>query len=554
MLHVSNVSKRYGETLLFEGVSFDLNPGDRVGLVGPNGCGKTTLLRILMGLETPDVGSVRWDPGAEPGYLPQALPIEPEATVQDALRGNRVGPEHWAEQVQALAMRLASAKGAERGRVERAYHQALERLTQAAKALPEHVQAQVLAGLGLEDVSPETPLPILSGGQRTRLGLARLLLQNPSLLLLDEPTNHLDIAALEWLEEYLHAYRGAMLIVSHDRAFLNRTVKQILEIDPPSHKVIMYMGNYDAYALTKAQEREKHRQAYKEQQERIARLEGAISQLKGHARGIERETIHYHYRKVAKKVARQATVRQKRLERLLSSEECVEKPKLNWEMKLEFVNTPPSGQDVLILEGLGKRFGERVLFEDVNLILLRGERVAFLGANGSGKTTLLRIIMGLEEPSQGSCRLGANVKAGYLAQDQDNLDENATVLETVRHQTSLSETDARGFLHFFLFQGDEVFTRVGQLSFGERARLALGTLVLQGCNLLLLDEPINHLDIPSRERFEDALRQFEGTVVAVVHDRYFVERFATSIWSLEERTVHRYVDLADARRRGANEP
>ena len=554
MLHVSNISKRYGDNLLFEKVSFDLNAGDRVGLVGPNGCGKTTLLRILIDEELPDTGSVRHAISrVRTGYLPQALTYGEAATVRDVLRGSYDQQGYWAARVQELATELAEAEGDDLDALATEYAAALDHLGRASEHLPEYIIERVLHGLGLDSVHPSTPVRILSGGQKTRLGLARILLSNASLLLLDEPTNHLDITALEWLEGYLRSYQGAMLIVSHDRTFLDRTVTRILELNDETHTLVDYPGNYSDYARAKERERRKLWQDYKEQQERIARLRGAVRQLKGHAGKIERETIHYHYRKIAKKVARQAVIRQRRIERLLESEEHIEKPRRpasrGWDMKLEFVGAPPSGQDVLILEGLSKRYGDHLLFQEVNLVLRRGERITFVGPNGSGKTTLLRIIVGEESATTGSVKLGANVRLGYLSQEQDNLDWSLTPLETVRRMASVSETEARNFLHYFLFAGDDVFTPVNRLSYGERARLALGVFVLQGCNLLLLDEPINHLDIPSREGFERALAAYEGTVLAVVHDRYFVERFATGVWAIERGTVRRYIDLDDARRR-----
>jgi ATP-binding cassette subfamily F protein 3 len=329
---------------------------------------------------------------------------------------------------------------------------------------------------------------------------------------------------------------------------LDNTVTRILEIDPATHAVNDYAGNYTAYAEAKERERAQAWQTYHEQQEELARLQGTMRELSGHASGIEQETIHFHYRKQAKKIARQAVVRRRRVERMLESEDLQEKPKEGWQIKLEFVDTPVSGQDVLILEGLTKRFGDLVLFHDVNLVLQRGERVALIGPNGCGKTTLLRMVVGEEPASAGSIRVGANVRVGYLSQEQDNLNWERTVLETIRRTAALNETDARSFLHFFLFAGEDVFRRVGDLSFGERSRLALAVLVLQGCNLLLLDEPINHLDIPSRERFEQALEGYEGTVLAVVHDRYFVRRFASAVWSVAKGTIRRHVDLEDARK------
>ena len=552
MLQVYDLGKRYGDTLLFEQVNFVVNAGERVGLVGPNGCGKTTLLRILVGQEQPDRGSARLSVDrSKLGYLPQGLILEQEHTVGDILYSESLDERYWLEQVETLtqAMSQAAAGNAADGDlavIEQSYAHALERLTTAAATMPEHQIDTILAGLGLSGIALDTPIAILSGGQKTRLGLARILLQDPGVLLLDEPTNHLDIEALEWLEEYLSGYRGALLIVSHDRTFLDNTIQTVLEMNTETHTVNAYPGNYGAYAEAKRREREKHAQEYADQQERIARLQGAIDGWKGQASRIENETIDFHYRKQAKKIARQGVMRQRRLERMLESEDLLEKPRQSWEMKLEFVNTPPSGQDVLVLDGLAKAYGERCLFRDVDLVLRRGERIALVGPNGTGKTTLLRLIMGEQEATAGRIRVGSNVKIGYLAQEQETLAPDRDALETVQRTASLSETDARRFLHYYLFSGDDVFTPVGELSYGERARLALGLLVLQGCNLLLLDEPINHLDIASRERFEDALADFDGTVLAVVHDRYFVQRFATGIWALQNGSIRPYPELRQA--------
>ncbi|NIU61811.1 MAG: ATP-binding cassette domain-containing protein [Pseudomonas stutzeri] len=550
MLQVNHISKTYGDDVILEDVSFVLNPGDRVGLVGPNGCGKTTLLRIIVGQEQPDRGSVRFSPAdVTVGYLAQALEFEPGATVGDVMRQAIEGLHEAERQVEALAQRMSVAAGDdELARLMDEYADALARFEAAGGYAVSHEVDAVLAGLGLDAVDQATPVAILSGGQKTRLGLARLLQTRPQLLLLDEPTNHLDIEALEWLEEFLAGYDGGVLIVSHDRTLLDRTVHTILELDPLTHTVTAYPGNYSEYWQAKERELENQWATYKDQQERIARMEGEIRGLAGHARRIERGTLHYHYRKIAKGLARRAVVQKRRLERLLESEERVEKPTRTWQMKLAFEGTPPSGKDVLLLEDLAMGYDGQPLFSGVDLTLRQGERVALVGPNGSGKTTLLRSIVGQVAPLAGRIRLGAGVMVGYYSQEQEGLDGASTPFEEIRRVAPMGETEARRFLHYFLFGGDDVFVPVESLSFGERARLALAKLVAAGCNLLLLDEPINHLDIPSRERFEQGLAAFEGTVLAVVHDRYFIERFATGLWSVERGTVRRYIDLEDLRR------
>ena len=553
MLQVSNLSKTYGDDVILEDVSFVVNPGERVGLVGPNGCGKTTLLRIIVGQEQPDRGSVRFSPAdVTVGYLAQALEFEAGATVGDVMRQAVEGLHEAERQVEALAQQMTVAQGDELAPLMDEYADALARFEAAGGYRVPHEVDAILAGLGLDAVDQATPVAVLSGGQKTRLGLARLLQIGPQILLLDEPTNHLDIEALEWLESFLADYGGAVIVVSHDRTFLDRTVHTILELDPLTHCITVYPGNYSDYWQAKERELEKQWATYKDQQERIARMEADIRGLATHAGRIERGTTHFHYRKIAKGVARRAVVQKRRLERLLESEERIEKPKPTWQMKLAFSDTPISGKDVLLLEDLAMGYDGQPLFADVNLTLRRGERVVLVGPNGSGKTTLLRGIVGEVAPLVGRIRLGANVRVGHYSQEQGGLDEASNAFEEIRRVAPMGETEARSFLHYFLFKGDDVFVPVDSLSFGERARLALAKLVAAGCNLLLLDEPINHLDIPSRERFEQGLAAFEGTVLAVVHDRYFIERFATGLWSVEAGTIRCYIDLEDFRRgRGA---
>jgi ATP-binding cassette subfamily F protein 3 len=548
-LQVNHLSKAYGDDVILEDVSFVVNPGQRVGLVGPNGCGKTTLLRIIVGQEQPDRGGVRFSPAdVTVGYLAQALEFQPGATVGDVMRQAVEGLREAERLVEALAQQIPTAQGDELARLMDEYADALARFEAAGGYGVSHDVDAILAGLGLEAVDQATLVATLSGGQKTRLGLARLLQIGPQLLLLDEPTNHLDIEALEWLESFLADYDGAVIVVSHDRTFLDRTVHTILELDSLTHTVTAYPGSYSQYWQAKEREWEKQWATYKDQQERIARMEADIRGLATHARRIERGTTHFHYRKIAKGLARRAVVQKRRLERLLESEERTEKPKPIWQMKLAFSDTGVSGKDVLLLEDLVMGYDGQPLFADVNLTLRRGERVVLVGPNGSGKTTLLRGIVGQVAPLAGRIRLGANVRVGHYSQEQEGLDETSNAFEEIRRVAPMGETEARSFLHYFLFKGDDVFVPVNSLSFGERARLALAKLVAAGCNLLLLDEPINHLDIPSRERFEQGLSAFEGTVLAVVHDRYFIERFATGLWSVEGGTIRCYIDLEDLRR------
>jgi ATP-binding cassette subfamily F protein 3 len=552
MLQVSNVTKWYGDECILHGVSFTVNAGERLSLVGPNGCGKTTLLDIIAGRRSPDAGSVSFTkPNVRIGYLEQALTYAPGQTAGQVLIAAQGALAEAQQRMDKLSAQLSHAPGEEQTRLLSQYAEAQIQFEALGGYQVTHRMQSILDGLGLHDIM-DTRVDTLSGGQKTQLGLACLLVRDPNLLLLDEPTNHLDITALQQLESFLQRFEGAMIIVSHDRTFLDRTVQTILEINPSTHRLRVFPGNYSAYVDTVERECKQQEQAYREQQEHVARVRGALRRVKGHARRIEQHTIHYHYRKRAKKVARAAVVRERRLQRLLDSERRVDKPSLTWKMKLDFAETPVSGKNVLALQSVGHRFDDHFLFRGVNLQLQRGERVALVGANGSGKTTLLKIIAGECPPSEGRVRLGSNVHLGYYTQEQEGLNDAATPFEEIRSVAPLSETQARSFLHYFLFAGDDVFAGVGNLSYGERARLALAKLVLGGCNFLLLDEPINHLDIPSRESFERALSAFEGTVLIVVHDRYFISRYASTLWSIRDNTVKRYLDLEELARATAD--
>jgi len=540
MLHVSHLSKSYGAATILDDVSFVLHRGERAGLVGVNGAGKTTLLRIIAGIEQPDAGFARLDAHATLGYLPQGLNLDKALTL-DALI--RQGVREWNSAQRAMdALAEQLEREASNVKLLADYSDACARFEALGGYEVETRIAEILRGLGLENVPRELPIAKLSGGQRTRAGLARLLIAEPSVLLLDEPTNHLDVDALEWLEQFIQNYAGAALIVSHDRVFLDNTISQIIELDAETHRVKMYHGDYSDYVIAKERERAKQWETYNDQQAEIRRLEQDIARTKEQALWVEKTTTSRQptVRRYAKKVARKAKSREKKLERYLESDDRVEKPKAGYALKLDFGEMPRSGQMALSLEEVGHSYQSPVssrqsfLFRNVNAILRHGGRVALVGANGTGKTTLLKIIVGELEPTEGHVRLGANVRIGYMPQEQEILDAKQTPLSLIRSLMPMDETDARHFLHYFMFEQAEVFTPIGKLSYGERARLILAKLVAEKANVLILDEPINHLDIPSRENFQAALDAFPGTILVAVHDRAFIQRFATRIWEIKE--------------------
>jgi ATP-binding cassette subfamily F protein 3 len=547
MLHVSNISKSYGiETVLVD-VSFVINRGERVALVGPNGSGKTTLMRLITGLEPADRGSVRFDvPETAVGYLAQALIFDEDATVAEILAD--LVAEHsraWAE-MQQVAERMGDVTTDDQlAELTEAYAQAETRFEAAGGYALETRLDAILTGLELADVPRHFPVEQLSGGQKTRLGLAGLLIQQPALLLLDEPTNHLDVQALTWLEAWLRDYDGAVLVVSHDRAFLDTITTRTLAIDPATHTIRDFAGNYSALAETLAQEIDQQWQAYRDQQDEIARLKQSARYLRGLAkfrRGGKADTNDkfakgFFSNRSAGTMNRAKQIEQ-RLEQLLT-EDKIEKPDRQWQLRVNFGDDDSGARQVLNLENVTMAFDGRPLFQQVTLSLTHGQRIALVGPNGTGKTTLLRLIAGELAPTSGQVRLGAGVKPGYFAQEQEILDPDSTPYDIVEAAVEdMSQSEIRRFLHHFLFAGDEVFVKVGNLSFGERTRLMLALLVAQGCNFLLLDEPLNHLDIESRERFEQALSQFPGTVLAVAHDRAFIRRFATRVWEIGEGQIN----------------
>ena len=526
MLTVSDLTIFRGARDLLRQVTFSVPAGGRAALIGANGSGKSTLLETIRGRHAPRTGSIGWTPAdLTVGYLDQSGNSSAGGSVGEFL-GAAASLER---QVADAAARLAAAP--EDAAAEAAYSAALDRLTDAAEVW----SPEALSRWGLAELDPETPLHRLSGGQRLKLGLCRVLAAGPDFLILDEPTNHLDDGALDLLAETLLAFPGGVLFVSHDRAFLDRVATEILAVDPRRGEVVRYVGNYTAYAEQRASELARQHSRYQNEQALVRRMRQDIARTKEQARSVERATTprQPNVRRLAKKVARKARARETRLARFEAAPERAERPTESWRLKVEFGGA--TGSDtVLALREAALGYGGTPLLEGVEVELGGRERVALLGANGSGKTTLLRTLAGTLAPLGGSLRRAPAAVVGYLAQEQELLDPAATALATIRDAGAGAETEARSFLHLFLFTGDDALRPVAELSYGERARLSLALLVARGATVLLLDEPLNHLDIDSRERFESALDQFAGAVVVVSHDRYFVDRYAATRWVIRE--------------------
>ncbi len=544
MLSAHHINKAYGTHTVLQDITFNISGGERLGLIGPNGCGKSTLLRILAGQEKPDSGTVaHTHPALQIGYLPQGFYLDPSLTISEAC-----SPD-LSRDPEAAMIELASALSVNPGDagLQQAYDTALRTLERLLNR-----PVNILGPLGLADLPPDKPIGELSGGQKTRLMLARLLLSKPNLLLLDEPTNHLDIGMLEWLEGWLGDFAGAALIVSHDRAFLDHAVTSILELDLESHKLRQYAGNYSNYLDHKGAERAHQLQTYHDQQAEIRRMQEDIRRTKEQAARTERAASSIriggpdykikgyktYQQGIAKGTAKKAKAREKKLERFLESEDLVERPRTGWQIKLDFAAPEHQSKDILVTDALSIGYpAHPPLLENIRLHIRTGERIALTGPNGCGKTTLLRTIAGKLEPLSGSVRLGPSVRLGYMTQEQEHLDLPKVSLETLLGANLFNQTKARHFLHYFLFGGDDPLRPCGELSYGERSRLELALLVARGCTFLMLDEPINHLDIPSRARFEQALSRYTGTVLAVIHDRYFIEQFASQLWVVEDGRI-----------------
>ncbi len=527
LLALQNIRKSFGTHEVLKSVSFTLQNGERMGLVGVNGSGKSTLMKIIAGQETADEGSVNIQKGLRIGYLAQQGELTGEETVQETLE-SVFEPQRRME----AEMRALEAEMAENG----ADPEALRRLGGRYDALTREFERGngygwrstvegVLAGLKLREYR-DMKTSLLSGGERTRLCLGRMLLTEPDLLLLDEPTNHLDLKSIAWLEDYLASYRGAVLVVSHDRYFLDRVCGRMAELILGTAET--YDGNYSAYLEKRTAVYEIRMKAWELQQKEIARQEAIIAMY----RRFNRE-----------KSIKAAESREKRLEKI----ERLEKPQEEGTVHFRFETRRRTGDDVLITEGLRKGYGERTLFENLKLHVRSGDRIALIGDNGTGKSTLLRCLIGEEKPDAGSVRWGTGVDIGYYDQHQAGLDGSKSVLDEVWDRfPRLEQYEVRGALGMFLFTGDEVFEPVSTLSGGEKGRVALTELMLRKDNVLLLDEPTNHLDMDSREVLENALREFPGTIIAVSHDRYFINRFAEKVCVLEDGGIREYLGNYDS--------
>jgi ATP-binding cassette, subfamily F, member 3 len=539
MLRLQHVTYALPDRQLLDDVSFEVVPGERVGLIGRNGEGKTTLLRIINGELRPNAGTVDLNPpDRRLGYLQQGFLERPDAVVSDVL-----GPPGLAwsalRSLETLGEVMA-VPDADLPRLLANYSAAQERLDQAGGVSQANLVHTALTGLDLADVRPTTSVRQLSGGQRTRLELARLLLDQPDLLILDEPTNHLDVNGVLWLEAYLQRYRGAVLLVSHDRVFLDRVVTRTLALD--GGKVASSAGGYSAYQAGLARRELVARQTYQRQQRERERIEEQLRKEQARAQHTELTTVDFSLRAKAKKGARQVKVRERRLERAVQSTDWVEKPKPVWEVRLDFGHVPPGSRQALRAEGLGLSYGGQTVLAGIDLLVQAGDRIVLTGPNGGGKSSLLRLLAGEVQPDAGTIRVGESTRRGYLEQEQLALPAAATPLRLVRSTAALDDTAARSYLHFFLFAGEQVFTPVERLSYGERSRLSLALILLGGANLLLLDEPLNHLDIQARERLEQALLAFPGASITVAHDRAFMRNVATRILELRDGVLREYPD------------
>ena len=518
ILSCDHIYKAFGVTEILRDVSFHIEDNEKTALIGLNGSGKTTLLKIITGKETADNGTVVISKGCDIGYLEQNHDLEDDTTVYDYIAAAKSDVFALELTLRNLEHSMKEASGEELEKLYNSYSEANHKYELLNGYAAKSEIIGVLKGLGFNESDFSSPVSSLSGGIKTRAALGRLLVSKPSLLLLDEPTNHLDLASITWLENFLVSYPGAVLVVSHDRYFLDKVVTHVVEIE--NHTAMDFKGNYSAYNEKKAVIRKSELNAYLKQQADIKHQQEVITKLKSFNR---------------EKSIKRAESREK----MLSHIEILDKPADERpDMKLSFDFALESGNDVLTVESLAKSYGDKHLFENINFEIKKGEHTALIGANGCGKTTILKIINGYVSPDRGTITIGTNVAIGYFDQELQVLDPEKSIFEEISDTyPDMTETRIRNVCAAFLFRGDEVFAKIKTLSGGERSRVSLCKLMLSGANLLILDEPTNHLDMASREVLEDALNQYPGTLLYVSHDRYFINRTAHRVIELESGNI-----------------
>ena len=520
LIAASGISKSYSSRMLFEGVSFEIAPRDKVGLVGVNGCGKTTLFRILTGEESPDAGAVMKHREAKLGYMLQNVE-NTSATLYESAVEAFDGLIRMEEELERISADISKGKGDISALISR--QQTLNERYQREGGLTFRSRVRsTLTGLGFTEEELSKPLSDMSGGQRNKAQLAKMLLSGAELLLLDEPTNHLDIKSIAWLEDFLRGYPNAFMVISHDRYFLDRVTNRTLEIK--NGRLFSSNGNYSRHIELMSSNNEILRRHYLNQKKEIRRLEGVVEQQRRWGRAHNFIT---------------AEAKQKQIERLKA--ELVEPERDTASIHFRFTARETGGNDVLITENIAKAY-DKPVFSGASMHIRKGERVFLLGPNGCGKTTLMKIITGKETADTGSVRLGAKVQPGYYEQTMASLDPKSTALEEIHNSyPNMDLTDVRTALAAFLIRGDDVFKEISTLSGGEKARVQLLKLMLSGANLLLLDEPTNHLDISSREALENALDEYDGTMLIVTHDRYLVNRLADRVLYMESDGLTEYI-------------
>ncbi|HEU5230151.1 MAG TPA: ABC-F family ATP-binding cassette domain-containing protein [Ktedonobacteraceae bacterium] len=535
-----HLAKSYGAITVLNDVSFVINASDRVGLVGPNGVGKSTLLRLLIGQEETDAGTISYGPSVELGYLPQTTPEFYGRTIQDLILESVGKLRQLEERMRTLETAMAAADESQLPAMLEEYQLVSTRFQDRGGYELDYKIDVLLEGLRIAYLPRSQEVQTLSGGEKTRVGLATLLLRSPDLLFMDEPTNHLDFATLEWLETYLSNYSGAMLIVSHDRQFLNGTVNRIFEINDHDHQLKAYEGNYDAYVQAKAAERIKWEADYERQQEEIKDLRKRIkmsTRQVGHGyrppRDNDKNAAHFFEQRVQSTIARNIRAAEEQLRRIEA--DPIPKPPELLKVSSRFTAEPMQSQVVLSLSHISKAFGTRCILRDVNLTLRTRTRMILIGPNGTGKTTLLKIIMGLEKPDVGSTQTVAGARIGYLPQEAEAFDLDKTVIETYRYSRVGYEGDfiAR-LIGYGLFRLEDMQKTVGQLSPGQRRKLEIARLMADEPNVLLLDEPTNYISLDVLEAFEAAVLAFPGPVIAISHDRWFIERFSGELWEIAD--------------------